>query len=162
MGGDNGFLGDIHNIPEALVADVTHVHAHAEALGLPDIGLAQIRQAAAGNVGAGKRVLFVPAQAGDPKTDGVQVFQQLRVVVDASSSLQSQNGGHFAASAVFLDFRRGIGNGNKVAVFIHLPLDGGEFPLEEHNGGQIPHHFPVGGGEAGKALGVAGQLPRPL
>ncbi len=37
MGGDDGRLGDIHNIPEALVADVADVDQNSQSLSLSDI-----------------------------------------------------------------------------------------------------------------------------
>ena len=138
------------------------VNAHSQPLGFLYIFPAQIGKPAAGDVGAGKGVLFVPAQARHPEADGPQVFQQRRVIVDACRSLQGQNGGHFAICPVFLNFVYGIGNGNQVAVFVHLPLDGGKLPLEQDNRGNPMQQLRNVRGEAGEALGIAPQLDRPL
>ena len=61
MRGNNGGPCDFDNVPEALIAAMAHIYQHSKCLGVLYIGLAQIRQAAAGEVGANERILLIPA-----------------------------------------------------------------------------------------------------
>ena len=162
MSGDDWRLGDIHNIPEALVADMADVDQHSQALGFFHIRPPLIGQSAAGLMGAGERILFVPAKAGDAEADKPETAQQLRVISDSRCSFQRQNGGHLSGFPVFLNFLRRIGNGNQILVLVHFPLERGDFPLKGDDGRHMMTFLHKGRGEAGKALGIAPQPGRPL
>ena len=162
MGGDHRGLGDFHNVPEALVADVADINAHAQTLGLPDVVHAQIRQTAAGDIGAGERIFFVPAQTGHPEADSPEVFQQFRIVVDAGSTFQSQNGRHFSGGPVFFNFLGRIDQRNQVLVRVDLPLDGGKLPFKQQHGRDFIDVLLRSRGKAGKALGIAAEGLGPL
>ena len=137
---------------------MAHIHQHTQALGFLYKGSALIRQTAAGDIGTGERIFLVPAQAHHPEADHGKILQQFRIIADARSALQGQNGGHHALCPVLLNLFGRIGNGNAVAVFVDFPLNGGQFPLEDQNRIHTPHGFGNGGGKAGKTLGVACQL----
>ena len=162
MSGDNGRPGDIHNIPEPLVADMADVDQHSQTLGFFHIRPPLIGQSAAGLMGAGQGILFVPAKAGNTEADEPKAAQQLRVISDSRCSFQRQDGGHLSVLPVFFNFLRGIGNGNQILVLVHFPLKRGDFPLKGDDGRHMVVFFHERRGEAGKALGIAPQPGRPL
>ena len=92
MGGNHRCIGYLHNVPEALIADVTHVHQHSQALGFPYIFPPPVGQAAAGDIGAGKGIFLVPSQGRNLEAYLPQIFQQLRVKVETGRPLDGQHG----------------------------------------------------------------------
>ena len=137
---------------------MAHVHQHTQPLCFPHIFPTQICQATASHMRTGKRILFIPAQAGDPETDGTKILQQFRIMAKACCALQCQNSRHFSLFLILTDLGCGVSNGNPVTVQVNFPLNGGDFTFKHNNGRNMVMFFHHWRGKAGKALGIAAQF----
>ena len=125
MGGNNGLFGDLHDIPEALVRNVAHIDQNTKTLGFTKEFPALIRQAAAGHIGAGQIVLFIPAKGSDAEAGFVHHFQQFRVKTDTRRAFNGQNSGHFAIFQVLLHIIGRKCQFDLIPVHLHLGNDHG-------------------------------------
>ena len=162
MGGNYRALGDFQDIPEALIADMAHIHQIPQALSLLNKLPAHIGQPAAGDMGAGERVLLVPAQTHHPEAGFVEFLQPGSIVFDAGGTFQCQNGGHNALFPVGFHIRSRAGLANQIGINVQFLLNDGKFPFKGCDRRDAIPLLHKGGCEAGKALGIATVDLRPL
>ena len=157
VGGNNGRVGHVHDVPKGLIAEVADIHGHTHPLRFLYKGPALICQTTAGQMRTGQRVLLVPGQRHHSKTDKTQVLQYLRVVANACRTLQGQDSRSLALFQVLPDIIRAVSQTDLPAVLGNLPLDGSQLPFEDQYRRNAVPLIHLRSGKASKTLGVAWQ-----
>ena len=159
---NNRRIGNLHDIPEALVADMAHINQHTQALCFPNIFLTPVRQTASCNMRAGQRVFLIPAKTGNSEADQGKTFQQFRIIAKTRSTFQRQDCRHFSILTVLYNLTGCICNGNNILIRVNFPLDRSKFPFKNHDGRNTKPLFHKRGSITGKALSVTAQSGCPL
>ena len=162
VAGADGAGGDVHHIPESLVAEVTHIQRHAITLGPAHIFLPLPGEAPAGLVRSGQGIGFIPGEGGHAEAQSRQLLQPARVKADPGGPLQRKHRGDLSIVHRLANFRRGPGLDDSVPVFLQLPLEVLQHGAENHLRRTHSRGIHAGRGKKGKELGVASQLSAPL
>ena len=157
MGGNDRCLGNLHQIPEALVAEVTYIDQHAKTLCFPHIFPAQFGQALASLMRACQNIAFVPSKRGNTEADLIEHFQHTGIKIETCRTFNGQDGGHFSVFTVFFNVLRCKGLCDQITVALQLEHKPLQFSFKHRHWGHIVPFFHEGRCKAGEALGVATQ-----
>ena len=162
MGRDNRCLGNLHDIPESLVADVTDIHKHTKTLSFSHVFPADIGKTSAGHMGTCQRILLIPAQGRNPKSNLIQVLQKRGVKSKSGSALNGQNRGHHSGLKILRNIFRAVSQPDQILVSVQLPLDGGQLPFKHDNRRNLVPLLKARRCKTGKALTIPRQFRSPF